>query len=895
MRWSDKLRLRFRSLFRRGRVEEELDGELRLHLEQQIAENIAAGMTPEEARYAARRALGGVAQIKEECRDMRRVNAIVSLFQNLRYAARLFRRSRFFTVIALVSLALGIGANSAIFTAMDAILWKPLPVNDPQSLVAFSAIHANGRQDDDLPAALGAELRRSGTIFSDWVMATADGLSFSVNSGAERVMGEAVSPNYFTFLGVRPVLGRGFSDDVRSGHWTPEVVLSYRFWKFRFAGDENIIGRTVRINNYPFTVVGVSPPGFFGLLVGLDPELRLPIMPPGQELEQIHLISGKRERWGSMARLKPCVTLRQAEAAINIQLLHFLAKAPAQEDRWASLRHIRLRPATTGFHHFVESFQDPLFVLLGLTGLVLIIACSNVANMLLARASVRQREFAVRASIGAGRARLVRQMLVENLLLWLVGGLLGIGVASWTNDLLFRLLPQGHMRIVLDLRPDPRAVFFTLSVSLATGLLFGLVPALTATRGNLTSSLKTDSAGSIGEGRGFSFRKGLVVCQVGLSLLLLIVSGLFVRTLANLRAIDYGYRPEKVLLFTMKPQVEIYTPQQIQNMTAELVRRVSLEPGVRSVALAEEGPLGSRGSGSAMIRVPGGQPLKALTDEFSPGFFETLGITQLTGRDFSLSDKEGSPLVVILNDVLARALFKNENPIGRVVVTDAKRELHLRGPRQFQVVGIVRASRYNDLRDPPPPAAYFAVRQLTAYMPTLHVRMNGQRSTADVVAAVRHEFDVLDKGVPVFNVKSLEDRVDDSLSRERLVSGLAGAFGILALLLASVGLYGVMAYLVTLRTREIGIRMALGSSPKGVFWLVAKEALTLLGLGIVAGVSAGMIAARSVSNQLFGLSPSDLVTVLSAVFTMLIVTCLATFIPVRRALHVDPAIALRYE
>jgi len=870
-------------------VERELDEELRFHLEQQIAENRATGMSAEEARHAARRAMGGAEQIKEECRDVRGVNYIENLIQDVRYGVRVLLKNPGFTAVAVLTLALGIGANTAIFTAADAILWKPLPVKEPGSLVAFSAVHANGREDDDLPVAFGQELRRSRAIFSDWVTATADGLSFSVKGRAERIMGEAVSPNFFTFFGVQPIVGQGFSQDVRNGHWGPEVVLSYRFWKFRFAGDEHIIGSRVRINNYPFTVVGVSPPGFFGLLVGSDPELRLPIMPPGQELEQIYLISGKHKYWGSMARLKPGVTLAQAEAAVNVQLHLFLPKAPLQEDRQRDLRRIRLLPGGQGFHGFVDQLQEPLFVLLALTALVLLIACSNVGNMLLARASARQREFAVRASIGAGKARLIRQLLVENLLLWVVGGALGVAVACWTNQVLFGFLPQGHMRMVLDLRPDLRAVLFTLGVSLASGFLFGLAPALTATRGDLAAALKSDSAGSVGEGGGFSFRKILVVSQVGLSVLLLIVAGLFVRTLANLRATDFGYRPEHVLLFRMKPQVELYKPEQIQKMTAELVRRVALVPGVQSAGLAEEGPLGSRGGSSTMIRLPNGEAVRATADEVSPGFFETIGLTRLAGRDFSPADKEGSPPVLIINDVLARMLFHHDDPIGRSVVAE------VREPRPFQVVGVVRSSRYYDLHTSPAPAAYFAIQQITAYMPTLHVRVAPGRSTSDVAAAVRREFDALDKDVPVFDIKSLEDRVNDSLARERLVSVLAGAFGALALLLAGVGLYGVMAYMVVRKTREIGIRVALGSSPGAVLWMVGKEALTLLGVGSAAGVVAGLIAARLVASQLFGLSATDPVTILSATATMLLVTCLATYLPARRAARVDPMVALRHD
>lgn len=875
-------------LGRRTRFDAELEREIEFHIETRAGELEQAGLSSRDALAQARREFGSPVRMREDTREAWHFHWLEDLLADVRYAARSFRRSPGFATTALLSLALGIGANSAIFTAMDAILWKPLPVEDQQSLVGFSAIHANGREDDDLPAAFSEELRRSGTIFSDWITASADGLSFSRGGRAERIMGEGVSPNFFAFLGVRPILGQGFSQEVQSGHWAPEVVLSYGFWRSRFAGDRHVIGSTVRINNYPFTVVGVSPAGFFGILVGLDPELRLPIMPRGQELSQIHLISGNRRSWGSMARLKPGVTLRRAEAAMDIQLHHFLLKAPVQEDRWKDLRRIRLVPAGKGFHSFVEQFEQPLFVLLALVALVLLIACANVANMLLARAAARQRELAVRASIGAARARIVRQMLAESLLLWLVGGVLGIAVAAWTTKVLFGFLPQTHMRMVLDLDPDPRAVFFTLAVSLATGILFGLLPALTATRGDLAGSLKTDSSGSIGEGHGFGFRKVLVISQVALSLVLLIAAGLFIRTLSKLRATDYGYRPDYVLLFTMKPQKELYSSQQIQQMTAELVRRIALLPGVSSVAMAESGPLDSRGGYSAMVRVPGGGSLEAATDLVGPGFFKTIGMTQLAGRDFSPADKQGSPPVVILNDVLARALFKNENLIGRGVVAD------IRGLRQFQVVGMVRASRYYDLRDPPPPAIYFAIQQETAYMPTLHVRVDS-RSTADIGAEVRHEFDVLDKEVPVFNIKSLEDRVKDSLSRERLVSVLASAFGVLALLLATVGLYGVMAYTVTRRTREIGIRVALGSSSGAVLWLIAKDAFTLTGMGMVAGALGGAIAARFLSNQLFGVSATDPVTIVGATVLMVIVTSVAALVPAWRASRVDPTLALRCE
>jgi predicted permease len=884
MRWAEKLHLRWRSLVRHRWVEQELEEELRFHLDQQVAENLAAGMTAEDARRAAWRAIGGAEQIKEECRDMRRVNGIVSTAQDLRYAGRVLRKSPVFTATAVVSLGLGIGANSAIFTAINAILWKPLPVQNPQSLVRFSVTRERRRETHTIPPAFSDDLRRSSTAFSELATTVGDGLSFSLNGRAERIMGEAVSHNFFSFLGVRPTLGQGFSEDVQHGRWAAEAVLSYRFWKYRFAGDKSVIGRTVHLNQYPFRIVGVAPAGFFGLSVGMEPELWVPAMPSGQDLGQMHLLS---EAGDSVARLKTGVTLAQAQAATDAHFQSYLRELPP--DQKDDLGHVRLLPDDTGDHGFVEVFERPLFALLGLVDLVLLIACANVASMLLARASARQKELAVRVSIGAGRARLVRQMLTESLVLWAAGGVAALMVASWTNQMLLGFLPQGHMRMMLDLRPDLRTVLFTCGVSMVTGFVFGIVPALAATRGDLTGALKTDAGGSIGERGRLSFRKVLVVSQVALSLVLLVVAGLFVQTLANLRATDFGYRPERVLLFRMKPQVELYSPQQVQKMTAELVRRLALVPGVQSAGLAEEGPLGSRGGGWTMIRLPNGDMVRATADEVSPGFFDTIGMRRLAGRDFSPADKEGSPGILIVNDVLARMLFQRDDPIGRGVVAE------LREARPFQVIGVVRASRYYDLHTAPAPAVYFAIQQITAYMPTLHVRVAVGRSSADVVAAVRSEFDALDKEVPVFDIKSLEDRVDDSLARERLVSVMAGAFGVLALVLAGIGLYGIMAYMVARRTREIGIRMALGSSPGAVLWMVAREALGILGAGIAVGLAAGMMVARLVASQLFGLTPADPLTILAATFTMLVVTGVATLIPARRAARVDPTVALRYE
>jgi predicted permease len=514
-------------LSRRFRFERELDAEIQFHIETRADELVAAGTTRSDALAQASREFGSSARVREDARAAWQFSWLEDLFADFRYALRGFRRSPAFTLTAVVSLALGMGASSAIFAALNAVLWKPLPVADPHSLVGFSP--------GALPLAYVDQLRRSG-IFADVITTAEDGLSFTYDDRAERVVGQVVSPNFFTFLGIEPILGQGFTGDVRAGRWAPEAVVSYRFWKRRFGGDPGVVGRVIHLNAYPFTIVGVSPPPFFDLAHGLDPELRVPLLPDGRELSQIRLLSGSLTRgMTAMARLTRTTTISQAEGAADSQFQEFLRTTGLPRGWTRRDVHLRLLTASTGWSGDLGQFHTPLFVLLALVALVLLIACANVANMLLARGTARHRELAVRASIGAGRARLVRQMLAESVLLALCGGALGVAVADWATKLLVGFLPQGHVNIVIDLHPDVRVLTISLLLSLVTGLLFGVVPALQVTRGELMASLRANSAGLVGESRGTGIRKTLVVSQVAFSLVLLIVAGLFVRTLSNLR------------------------------------------------------------------------------------------------------------------------------------------------------------------------------------------------------------------------------------------------------------------------------------------------------------------------------------------------------------------------
>ncbi|HEY1336370.1 MAG TPA: FtsX-like permease family protein, partial [Bryobacteraceae bacterium] len=543
----------------------------------------------------------------------------------------------------------------------------------------------------------------------------------------------------------------------------------------------------------------------------------------------------------------------------------------------------------------LREVRDPLFVMMGLVAIVLLIACVNVANMLLARAAARNREFAIRVSIGAGRLRLVRQMLTESVLLSLAGGAIGIAVAYGSAEVLSRFLPRGHISVVLDLTPDARALLVTLVLSVLTGALFGLAPAIQLARRDLAAAVKSDSAASLGSGRSVAVRKILIASQVAFSLVLLMAAGVFVRVLAGLQPVAFRANARSIQVFTVKPQPEIYTPERKRLLYGELIRRVSRIPGVEAVGLAENGPLGSRGVGNRdngwRMQAPGGSPqIDAHVDFVTPGFLDTIGVALLKGRDFSLAEQSGSPPVVIVNESLARHMFPNQNPIGQSLTLPASGPGA--SPRTFEVIGLAADTVYYDIRNPHRPVAWFASD--APYMPTLHVRGEAP-AAASILAAVRQEFDRIDKGFPVFDVKTLDDRISDSLSNERMVADISGAFGILAVTLAAVGIYGVLAYSVSRRTREIGIRMALGSGSGMILAMVAREAGLLVGAGVIAGVGVALAADRMLSHFLpptASLAPSILA---ACAGVMLAITTLAACVPAIRACRVNPLSALRHE
>jgi predicted permease len=877
----------------RRKREQDLERELRLDLELEAAEQQDAGLSPEEARYAAQRSFGNTAFIKEEVREMWGWTLLERLFQDLRYAWRVMLRSPGFTMVAVLSLALGIGANTAIFTALDAVLWRPLPVREPRQLVKILSVRANGRDLNGVPSTFVDELQ-SNTAFSRVFSQSSDGLSLAVDGGAERIMGEVVSPNYFSALGVAPLLGQAFSPGVQSGHWKPEAVLAYDFWQRRFSGDPHVIGRSIHINSYPFTIVGVTPKRFFGTGVGSSPELRLPFLPRGESLAQIELASQSHVRIiDAFARLEPGVTLRQAESAVDAQFQRFLQGASDRRFDGIELRHVRLVSAERGDSRLRATFARPLALLFAAVGLLLLTACVNVANLLLAKSTARRREIAVRIAIGAGRARILRQLLTESAMLAVIGGVLGLLVASWLTHAIFLYLPQTHLRIALDLAPDLRAFAFASCLAILTGLFFGLAPALEASKVSVASAVKNESAGSIGTtqraGR-LNLRQCLVAWQMALSLLLMVGAGLLVRSLQNLKNENYGFHPEGVVLFTMKPPPEIYNPQQTRRLMSEVSRRVSSLPGVRSAAWAESGPLDGRGLSFTTISITGGNPTRTIVDTGAARFFETIDLPLLAGRDFSASDRSETPGVVILNHTLSKTLFGDENPVGRTVLLGAKPGI----ARPLQVIGLVGRSRYYDLHASAEAVAYLSLQQQEPYMPTLHVRTS-LSNPASIVSAVRREFVESDREVPLFNIKTLETRIGDSLAGERLIGALSAVFGIAALMLAAMGVYGVIAYSVTRKTREIGVRMALGATRTAVIRSVLREALFLGLLGIAIGLPMTLGVVRLLASFLFGLSATDPFTLTASTSILATVALIAGLIPAWKASRVDPMVALRHE
>jgi predicted permease len=822
--------------------------------------------------------------------------------KDLRFAVRTLARSPMFTAMAVVSLGLGLGSNTAIFSLLDQVLLRPLPVREPERLALLRQPGTNigwvwGA--NAFSYLMYKELRERNQVFEDTIARFPIPLNLQTGNDAETVTAEIVSGNYFQVLGVGAELGRTLtpSDDVTPGGH-PVVVLSHPFWKRRFGGDPRIVNSTLRINGYPMTVVGVSQPGFKGTEVGREAQVFVPVMMKAQVTPTWNGLDNRRVLWlNVIGRLKPGVSLQTARA--NLTTLYkpmleqelatmpfplddrlkkiFLAKEIAVEDGSAGMARLRLETRT------------PLYILMSLVGLVLLIACANVANLLIARSAARQKEVAVRLALGAGRWALLRQLLVEAGVLAALGGLLGLVSATWTIEALVRFLPPDQMPAI-STSLDGRVLSFSFALALVTGLLFGLLPAWQASRAEVAAALKDQAAPVIPGGRAWS-RKALVSAQVALSMLLLAGSGLFLRSLENLRRVDVGFNTENLVTFQVDASLAGYKPDQTRRSYAALNEKLAAAPGVTAATVSQGGIL-TGDSSTSTINIEGyqpkeGQDMNPQVNGVGPGFFKAMGIPLLMGREFTPADAFGARKVAVVNQTFVKRFFGGENPIGRRFGFGHDKP-------EVTIVGVANDSKYVGLRDEPIRFVYIPYQQFDDLAgASFYVRTPlGAEAMARVIrAAVREAA----PGMAVSNLITMERQIDQALMAERLVALLCTAFGVLAALLAAVGLYGVTAYSVGRRTREIGIRMALGARRRAVLGLVLREIAWLAGAGILAGLPLALGLTRLAKTFLYGLEPHDPVSLALAALLMAGVAFLAGWAPAWRAARVDPLVALRYE
>jgi predicted permease len=885
------------SLFRKERVDRELDEELGTYLEMETEEKMKQGMSRKDALRAVRLERGTLEGTKEVVRSAGWESFVETLWQDLRFATRMLRKSPGFAAVAVLTLALGIGANTAIFSLINSVMLKSLPVKEPEQLVLFTRSNLQSNAMTSFPYPFYGQVRDDNTVLSGVLCQTRMAPSLSVNGSSERTSGELVSGNFFEILGIKPYIGRLITpDDDRTAGANPVVVLSHGFWRRRFGSDPSVVGTTVHLNTIPMTVIGISAPQFESLNIGESPDVRVPMTMQAEMWARPSILESRGDWWLSIiGRLKPGVTNVQAQAALQSMLIAYMdengrgsARSEYQRRVFQSER-LHLLSAAKGLQGLAQRLSKPLVVLMAVVGAVLLIASVNIANLMLARTAARKREIAVRLALGAGRDRLIRQLLTESILLAGLGGLLGIAIAYRGGIVLLSLLATGRNPVSLDLAPDARVLGFTLLVSFCTGVLFGLAPALQSARPDVVPDLKGEA--TLLRGTRLRGRKLLVSAQVALSLLLLVAAGLFARSLHNLRAMDTGFDREDVLQLSMDPALSGYKPERLKPFYREVAARVSALPGVRSASLANIGLISSSSWGSG-ITVEGYTPRDGdrgpERNTVGPGYFTTLGIPLLLGRDFGPQDSETAPHVAIINEKFAHFYFGNENPLGRRIGPGGNQ-----GPRDYTIVGVAKDGRYAGLREETPRFWYIPYEQYDRVKGLkLYVRTVGEPNK--MVATIRREIQSIDRNVPVFDVWTLDAQVEDDLVTDRLVATLSGSFSILAVVLAAIGLYGVMVYSVARRTREIGIRIALGAHQGSVLWLVLREVVLLLALGIAVAIPASLALTRFVASMLYGVQ-GDIVPLVGATFLTSAVALMAGYLPARRAMRVDPIVALRYE
>jgi predicted permease len=846
-------------------------------------------------------------------------NMFADILQDLRYAFRVLSKNPGFTAISVLTLALGIGANTALFSVTNAVLLRTLPVHDPQQLVVLSDPTSTGQemglQTGDRTLLTFHEfegLRDNNQIFSGIFSFSSSVFPTPVSIGEADLGSPAqismVSGGYFGVLGVTPELGQTFSTQVdqdRNGY--PQAVLSYAFWQRRMQGDANVIGKRIRIRQTVFDVIGVMPRNFTGIMVGEAPDMWVPltmkqaVLPGSDWLTQPPAQIRRIMFLHVVGRLKPGVNLAQANASINITFHNILQSdgaTIADAQRRAQLMDARIiaRDARHGLSALRGEYEQPLYILMGLVGMLLLLACANVVNLFLARASGRERELAVRVALGSNRGRLVRQLLTESIFLSATGAAVGLLLARWGDQLLLKLVSETSTPIPLDVHLDATVLAFTLGVMLFTGVLFGLIPALRATRLDLNIVLRGASRSISGAERSahrLPMGKVLVGIQVAISLLLLVTAGLFVRSLQKLTAIPLGYNTEHLLMFRMNPQSDGYKSAAIPPLFDQMLAKFKMVPGVRGATVSENGLFYGNDSGDDISIVgstpKSGQDMGVALDSVGPAYFQTIGIPVLTGRDVEQRDTAGTHHMWV-NQSMSKYFFGDASPIGQHIV------VHFSfGDGEYDVVGVVGDAKYNDLRGETDRRGYFSYFDPIVPLTDGVIAVRSAGDDAVVTSSIRqliHETDPA-LSAPVF--RTVPGLVDLKLVRDKLTARLSTFFGIVALVLACIGLYGVLSYNVTRRIGEMGVRMALGAQRSTILRLILRDALVVTGAGILIGLGAAWAATRVLGTMLFGLSPRDPLTMLGAAFVLIVVATLAAFIPAWRASRVDPMTALRYE
>ncbi len=873
------------SWWRRNR-ERDLDRELRAHLDLE-AEELGD-------RYAAQRALGNTALIKEATRKMWGGTSIDILLQDLRYALRGMRRSPALTAVAVLSLALGIGANTAIFSLIYSVMLKSLPVSHPEELLQVTKA---GRRDS-FSNPVWEQIRDRQDVFSGVFAYTSRRFDLASGGEARYAQGNLASGQFFETLGVHTVLGRPFTADDDKRGCPGVAVLGYSFWQRAYGGSADILGTTVSIDRHPFPIVGVTQPGFFGVDVGVAADVVVPLCAEPILLGENSLIDERSARWLSViGRPKAGTSERQATARLKMLAPDiFRATLPdrMRADRQAAYLADTLDtiPVASGRSDLRSRYRQSLLMLMVVVGLVLLIACANVANLLLARGASRQREFAVRIALGAGRSRLIRQLLSESLLLSVCGAALGVLFARWGTALLIGFISTSRSQVVLDAPVDARMLAFTAAVAMLTGLLFGIAPAWRGTRVQPQSAMKANSRGVI-EGSTFGLGKLLVMLQVALSMVLVVGAGLMLSTFWKLAVLDAGFDREHVLLVAVDLQNANYPQERREWGYRQIVDRLRALPGVRSVSISAKTPLSSGVWDSELI--VDGYTAKSQQDvivnfnQVSPGYFETLGTPLVAGRDFNDHDTPRVPDVAIVNQAFVRKYFGSANPLGRTFRVNNNTPTP-----PTEIIGVVKDVKYSSLREEIPATAYRAETQNIRPRLNMTIELRSAGPPIKLIAAVKAAMEAVNRDITL-QFTTLARQVNDSLMRERLLATLSGFFGGLALLLACIGLYGVMSYNVARRRTEIGIRMALGAEQKRMLGMVLREVALLIVTGIVVGLITALGTTRLVSSFLYGTKPNDPLTLFLSVTVLSSVALLAGYLPARRAARLDPMTALRDE